>query len=90
MAAGGSCFSSTPAGPESSVAVSQSEETGCVNWIEDRDTADFCICFGLGFCVMNGFWVSSERWREFSIVILLRQASPVIIVGAIYEDLTGA
>lgn len=24
---------------------------------------DFCICFGVGFCVMNGIWASSARWR---------------------------
>lgn len=24
---------------------------------------DFCICFGAGFCVMNGIWASSARWR---------------------------
>lgn len=24
---------------------------------------DFCICFGVGFCVMNGISASSARWR---------------------------
>ncbi len=57
-------FFLSPAGPESSVSVSQSEEAGCVNRIKG-DTVDLCICFGLGFCVMNGIWASSARWREF-------------------------
>ena len=48
----GHVFSLSPAGPESSVAVSQPEESGCVNRIK-RDTVDLCICFGLRFCVMK-------------------------------------
>ena len=57
-------FFLSPAGPQGSVAVSQPEESGCVNGIK-KDTADVCICFGLRWCVMNGIWASSARWGEF-------------------------
>lgn len=41
-------FFLSPAGPQSSVAASQPEESGWVNGIK-RDTVDLCICFGRGF-----------------------------------------
>lgn len=73
-----------PTGPESSVTVSQPEESGCVNGIK-RDTVDLCVCFGLGFRVMNGIWASSARWRDY-FGLLLRQRSSAMIDGAILED----
>lgn len=61
-------FFLSPAGPESSVPVSQSEEWGCVNRIK-RNTVDLCICFALGFSVMNGIRTSFFRWWCFGLLL---------------------
>lgn len=53
-----------PAGPESSVSVSQWRDSGCVNRIK-RNTVDLCVSLGLGFCVINEIWANAARWREF-------------------------
>lgn len=50
-------FFLSPAGPESSVAVSQSEESGCVNRIKG-DTVDFG-----GILYLRWYWILCNEWN---------------------------
>lgn len=64
-------FFLSPAGPESSVAVGQPEESGCVNGIK-RDTMDWTLfAFVLSFCVLNGFRGQLSRMEKVLVCFIV-------------------